>query len=145
MQIEIRAASIKDAAAICKLNKSEMGYDFSLEDTEKKLCQLLNNGSNRILVAVAYKEVVGYVHANDYDLLYAPPMKNIMGIAVYSVWQKQGIGSMLLDEIERWACETDAVAIRLVSGESRSKAHAFYEACGYIYGKKQLNFKKELT
>lgn len=144
MKVIIRKCCIKDAAAICQLNKLEMGYDFSLEDTKERLCRLLNKSSDQIFVAVSGEKVIGYVHANDYELLYALPMKNIMGIAVCRTYQKQGIGRMLLTEVEKWACATGAVAIRLVSGEGRNKAHAFYEACGFICGKKQLNFKKEL-
>lgn len=41
----------------------------------------------------------------------------------------------------KWAKETGASGIRLVSGMERSSAHEFYGHCGYNYGKQQLNFK----
>lgn len=88
------------------------------------------------------QELVGYVHAQDYEVLYASPMKDILGIAVHPDYQHQGIGSSLLAWIEQWASSQDACMIRLVSSEARVKAHAFYEANGYLREKRQLNFKK---
>lgn len=65
-----------------------------------------------------------------------------MGIAVSSDFRKKGIGKMLLNEVEKWARDTGAYGIRLVSGATRTGAHAFYSACGYIGNKEQKNFKK---
>lgn len=43
---------------------------------------------------------------------------------------------------EEWARSVGAVAVRLVSGESRKGAHAFYQNLGYQGNKLQRNFKK---
>lgn len=142
MPFEIRNCRIEDAPSICRLNETEMGYGFPLEQTRKKLQTLLNSSTDRIIVAVLNGEVVGYVHACDYEVLYAPSMKNIMGIAVDSAYNRRGIGRSLLHAVEEWAKETGAVGVRLVSGEERSDAHKFYQSCGYVYGKDQKNFKK---
>lgn len=82
MDLQIRECMMKDYGAIYELNRKEMGYDYPLDLTESKLKQLLGSGRDKIFVAVMENQVVGYIHANDYDLIYAPPMKNIMGIAV---------------------------------------------------------------
>ena len=105
-----------------------MGYDFPLEQTVKKLTALAGSPKDRIFVAVADSAVVGYVHANNYDLIYAPHMKNIMGIAVAKRYRRRGIGKALLDEVEAWA--------------KRTGAHEFYRRCGYGCEKEQINFKK---
>ena len=144
MTFSIREALPVDAEAIYDLNTSEMGYSFPLEATQSQLIKLLNSGSDKIFVALVDSEVVGYVHANNYDLLYAPHMKNIMGIAVSRVYKRQGIGKALLEQVDHWAVETGATAVRLVSGVSRKEAHAFYRACGYSGDKQQLNLKKIL-
>lgn len=148
-QIVGRSAVIRecrpcDAGEIYELNKREMGYDFPAEATVRKLGQLLESGHDKIFVAEIGGKVVGYVHANDYDLIYAPHMKNIMGIAVSSEYKRCGIGKALLSEVEAWARETGACAVRLVSGETRTGAHEFYRRCGYSCGKRQLNFSKEV-
>ncbi len=142
MQVKIREFQMTDSKAIYDLNREEMGYEYPLEDTKAKLHQLSSSQCDKIYVAVVDEEVVGYIHANDYNLIYAPHMKNIMGIAVSSHWKRQGIGRALLARVEAWAQETGAKGVRLVSGASRTGAHAFYRSCGYSGDKMQLNLKK---
>ncbi|MBO5870754.1 MAG: GNAT family N-acetyltransferase [Clostridia bacterium] len=142
MNFKIRDAKVTDAEAIWKLNTEEMGYSFSLEATKAKLFKLLSDVNNRIFVAVADGIVVGYIHANGYELLFAPSMRNVMAIAVSSAYKRNGIGRALLTEVEQWAVESGSTGVRLVSGETRVSAHEFYRSCGYVSNKKQLNFKK---
>ncbi|MGK0467258.1 GNAT family N-acetyltransferase [Clostridium sp.] len=142
MKIIIRECTIQDYIEIVLLNKNEMGYEYPAEGTKKKLEQLINDSNHKIYVAIVADKVVGYIHANNHDLLYAPPLKNIMGIAVLSDFKKNGIGKMLLNKIEEWAQDTGAYGIRLVSGAKRVGAHAFYIKCGYIGNKEQKNSKK---
>lgn len=144
MEITIREYKTSDTKAIYYLNKNELGYEYSLAETEKNLSKLSNCKSHKIFVAVQNQDVVGYIHAADYDLIYATHMKNIMGIAVSSYNKRKGIGKLLLQAIEQWAKNTGASGVRLVSGSSRTDAHQFYTNCGYYGGKQQLNFKKYL-
>lgn len=143
-EVTIREARAEDAQALARLNREEMGYDYPLDKTKEKLSLLLESGKDKILVAELDGAVVGYVHLNDYDVLYADHMKNIMGIAVSSSCRRMGIGGKLLSAAEGWARETGADGVRLVSGESRTGAHAFYRSLGYSGNKKQLNLKKKL-
>lgn len=142
MNFKIRDARVTDAEAIWKLNTEEMGYTYSLEATKGKLIKLLTDVNNRIFVAVADGMIVGYIHANGYELLFAPSMRNVMAIAVSSAYKRNGIGRALLTEVEQWAVESGSTGVRLVSGETRTAAHEFYRSCGYESNKKQLNFKK---
>ena len=43
------------------------------------------------------RRVIGYAHLVDYDVLYAPSMKNIMGIAVSPQYRRKGVGRVLLE------------------------------------------------
>ncbi len=142
MDYQIRECNIEDIKSICQLNNKEMGYEYSEEHTKEKLNKLLKSDKDKIFVATVQNMVVGYVHANDYDVIYAPHLKNIMGIAVSSEFKKKGIGKDLLRAIEEWAKETGACGIRLVSGVTRTDAHEFYRHCGYDGCKQQINFKK---
>ena len=144
MEVYVRKCRVKDYRDISVLNKNEMGYDFPEGDTKGQLKRLLNNKAHKIYVATVEGRVVGYIHANNYDLSYSPHMKNIMGIAVSSNFKKKGIGKMLLRKIEEWAISTGAQGVRLASGATREGAHAFYIACGYHCGKGQKNFVKLL-
>ena len=138
----VRRAKIEDAAAIAELNCDDLGYEYPLEKTTDKLEKALGREQEAIFVAEYSGKVVGYIHACDYDVLYAPHMKDVLGIAVSNASRKMGIGAALLEAVEQWARDTGASGIRLVSGNSRAGAHAFYRHCGYADGKKQLNFKK---
>lgn len=144
MHLQIRKVKLDDAFDIQKLNTTEMGYNYPLEQTRQQLMELLQSEEDKIFVAEVDGVVAGYVHANNYELLYAPPMKNVMGIAVSSDYRRMGIGTALLERVERWAKETGVAGVRLVSGGSRIDAHSFYNSLGYGEGKPQLNFKKQL-
>ena len=142
MDYEIRECLLMDADQIYELNCSEMGYDYPKEETRQRIKDILASEHDKIYVAELDGSVVGYVHANDYNLIYAPAMKNIMGIAVSNKHKRIGIGKALLTAAEAWAKADGAKGVRLVSGASRKEAHKFYERCGYTGGKHQLNFKK---
>lgn len=142
MALQIRQCEITDTNVIHELNVKEMGYDYPKDKTEEKLKQLLKSDKDKIFVALIDNIVVGYVHANDYDVIYAPHMKNIMGIAVSSDFKRKGIGRALLSAVEEWAHKTGAEGVRLVSGATRTGAHEFYRRCGYGGDKQQINFKK---
>jgi len=144
MNCIIREAGIQDASAISQLSREALGYDYSAEDTAKKLQTILSSNCDKVYVAVIENLVVGYIHANDYDLLYAPTMKNIMGIAVDSTYRQCGIGSSLICAVENWAKETGVHYIRLNSGASRKEAHAFYRSCDFDNEKEQLRFIKTI-
>ena len=141
-RVYIRECQLKDHQDIYELNKNELGYDHSLSLTKNKLQKLLASSSDKIFVAVIHDRVIGYVHASDYDVIYMDHLKNIMGIAVCKDYQHQGIGRKLLYAVEKWARETHAAGVRLVSGETRTEAHQFYQICGYAANKKLMHFMK---
>lgn len=143
MELVVRDCVPDDAAAIQTLNREEMGYDYPLSEVKKKLAYLLSGDKDRLFVAELAGEVVGYIHACTYEQTYVVSLKDIMGIAVSHHHQRQGIGKALLRRAEAWAKESGASGIRLVSGETRTNAHAFYRHMGYTSNKKQLNFKKQ--
>lgn len=144
MTFEIRECRIDDAFDICEINRNDLGYSFSTNETVKNLSVILQKESDKVFVAIADGKVAGYVHANIYELIYSPKRVNIMGIAVSSGYRKQGIGKALISKVEAWAKENDAKGIRLVSGEHRKEAHCFYQGVGFIKSKTQFNFKKDI-
>lgn len=144
MEHTIRFARMEDASALAKLNREEMGYDYPEEKTGECLKALLGDPTHCILVAETGGEVIGYLHLEWYQLLYSDPMVNVMGIAVSAACRRQGMGKALLAAGEDWARGKGASAVRLVSGETRKGAHAFYQSMGYEGNKLQRNFKKPL-
>jgi ribosomal protein S18 acetylase RimI-like enzyme len=138
----IRKAAVKDATSIFELNRDELGYTYDVQKTLKRLQYLLSQPEHYLLIAESNSEVVGYIHANNYDLAYSDSLKNIMGIAVKKTFQRNGIGKKLLLAVEDWAKKEGAIGVRLVSGSTRKQAHIFYTSCGYMNNKLQYNFSK---
>ena len=141
----IRPAQLEDAAALCRLNREAMGYDYPPDATRQNLQHLLGDGSCRIFVAQQEGQVIGYVHARDYNTLYFEPMKDILGLAVHPQYRRCGVGRALLEAVEEWGLHTGAKGIRLVSGKERTQAHTFYLHCSFMRCKEQVNMKKPLT
>ena len=138
----VREAQPADFRQIYIINRDDLGYDYPPEKTERKLSALIKSPSDRVFVAVSGERVIGYVHASDYDVIYADHMKDIMGIAVAAEYRGTGVGKALLESVEHWAKATGAAGIRVNSGSSRTGAHEFYRRCGYTNEKQQHRFLK---
>ena len=144
MTYVIRPAQVEDASDIFRLNCTSLGYDYPLEETQKRVDAILKSGHDRIWVLELPSGVVGYIHAADYDTTYGAMQKNIMALAVDPAVQGEGYGRLLLQTAQDWARLSGASGVRLVSGHDRTSAHAFYAACGYTMRKEQKNFVKSL-
>lgn len=143
MEVIIRECQESDIKSLYELNKYEMGYDYPEEKMIQQIHKILSKNTDKIFVAVMENVVIGYIHVHDYDLIYNDHLKNILGIAVNQKYRHQGIGKALLHQAEKWAKDTGAYGIRLVSGQTRTGAHAFYKSCGYHFVKNQCNFIKK--
>ena len=141
--MRIRNANSNDSIAISKISYEDLGYACSIELVAARL-DSLDSKREVVFVAELDKIVVGYVHAEIYNLLYAESMVNILGIAVAAAYRKCGIGKALLIAVEEWAKSLGIYTVRLNSGAARSDAHAFYRAMGYNNEKDQIRFIKDL-
>ena len=139
--MKIRNAIEQDAQGIFLLNQA-FGYEYPLEETAEKLRAAISNPGQCILVAEQNGILMGYIHLEDYDTLYFPHMKNVLGLIVLPEYRRRGIASALLAEAETWAKDTGAAGIRLDSGAERAPAHACYREAGYTERKLHKNFRK---
>lgn len=144
MNITLRRAMISDAKAIYELCRSELGYDFSLEQVEANVRRLIGDSTNLLLVAEQNNELAGFVHANSHEPVYAPKMKSVMALVVREEFRKQGLGHSLVGAVENWAIESGASGVRLNSGDTMNDALHFYKSMGYEYIRTQYNFRKML-
>ncbi len=142
----VRLATVEDAGRICAINRDALGYDFPIDRTRERLSYILQRDTERIYVAYRLEDgyVGGYLHAADYENTYTESMKNILSLAVDQSLQGYGLGRMLLNAVEAWAQECGCVAVRLISGFNRIKAHEFYLHCGYWLRKEEKNFIKSI-
>lgn len=139
----IRKANVQDAFAIAKISSDDLGYKCDEELVSKRLINL-NHKREAVFVAEIDNVIVGYIHAEIYNLLYYESTINILGIAVLYDYRRHGVGKELLKHIEIWAKELRISTIRLNSGSNRKEAHAFYRVMGFDSEKEQICFNKRL-
>lgn len=139
----IRQATLNDSAAICRICCEDLGYTCETETVQSKI-KNLDDSREVVFVAELNGTVVGFVHAEKYDLLYFETMVNILGLAVAGEYRHKGIGSLLMKQVEQWSADNHIHYIRLNSGSARSGAHAFYRAIGFADEKEQKRFIKKI-
>ncbi len=143
----LRDITILDANEIQKISNFELGYDVDLDIVKKQIEKLTNDNKHNIIIGFENEQtrkIVGFVHAELYESLYMDTGLNILGLAVDSNFQGQGIGKKLMSAIEDYALKNNISFIRLNSNVRRVEAHKFYESIGYICDKTQKRLIKKL-
>ena len=143
-QIAVRLATADDAWHIALLC-NQLGYAVSREDAQQRLRQIQQDDLHAIYVAgLSGGHVVGWIHV----FLYQSPLNDsqaeIGGLVVDEGRRRCGVGSLLMQQAERWACGKGCRAVYLRSNVVRKDARAFYKKIGYSNIKTQLAFRKVL-
>lgn len=143
----LRNITIFDAQEIQSISNFELGYDVNLDIVKKQIRKLTNDNKHHIIIGFENEQtrkIIGFVHAELYESLYMDIGLNILGLAVDSNFQGQGIGKKLMNSIEEYALKNNISYIRLNSNVRRSEAHKFYESIGYVCDKTQKRLIKKL-
>lgn len=143
----LRDITIFDANEIQKISNFELGYDVDLDTVKKQIRKLTNDNKHHIIIGFENEQtrkIIGFVHAELYESLYMDTGLNILGLAVDSNFQGQGIGKKLMSSIEDYALKNNISYIRLNSNVRRIDAHKFYESIGYVCDKTQKRLIKKL-
>ena len=143
----LRNISIFDAQEIQSISNFELGYDVNLDIVKKQIRKLTNDNKHNIITGFENEQtrkIIGFVHAELYESLYMDTGLNILGLAVDSNFQGQGIGKKLMSSIEDYALKNNISYIRLNSNVRRIDAHKFYESIGYVCDKTQKRLIKKL-
>ena len=143
----LRNITIFDAQEIQSISNFELGYDVNLDIVKKQIRRLTNDKKHNIIIGFENEQtrkIIGFVHAELYESLYMDTGLNILGLAVDSNFQGQGIGKKLMSAIEDYALENSISYIRLNSNVRRIDAHKFYESIGYVCDKTQKRLIKKL-
>lgn len=143
----LRNITIFDAQEIQSISNFELGYDVNLDIVKKQIRKLTNDNKHHIIIGFENEQtrkIIGFVHAELYESLYMDTGLNILGLAVDSNFQGQGIGKKLMSSIEDYALKNNISYIRLNSNVRRIDAHKFYESIGYVCDKTQKRLIKKL-
>ena len=136
MEISIREIEERDYPDVLLLWNSELGnHYFTAENFGSHHDRFKGNDNYKAFTAELEGHVVGIV----YIMQYAPWEVEgeqfwIQGIAVRNDMQGKGIGTKLLEHIEKYGKEKGVEYITLNTGFKRTAAHAFYERNGYSSG-----------
>lgn len=144
MDVKIREIKSSDYKDIYMLNQefNPQLFSFSKERVKNRIDYILQNTKDIIFVSEQNDEVIGYIHGSPYDLLFSDSLINVLGFVVKEKYRNNGVGDMLIRQLEGWAKDKGFSGIKLLTHPSRTIAHRFYEKHGYIHTKDQKNYMK---
>jgi GNAT superfamily N-acetyltransferase len=123
---------------------TQLGYPTSAAQAARRAAGILDRTGNRILVAEADGQVVGWIHVVESVTLESDPAAEIAGLVVDEPFRGAGVGARLVAEAEAWAAGQGYGRMRVRSNVKRNRARRFYDRAGFTVTKRQRNFEKPL-
>jgi GNAT superfamily N-acetyltransferase len=141
--LEIREATIQDVEQLAHL-VTELGYPTAPQAMHQRLTTILADPTHVTFVADRDGRVIGLAGAAlgqyyEKDGIHC----RLAVLVVDSTARGLGVGQRLVEAVERWAIGKGAGDVVVTSGLQRSRAHAFYERCGYA--RTGIRFVKQLS
>ena len=144
-EIRVRQVRMDDAGAVAGLS-GQLGYPASTGETKRRLAGIESDPAHAVYVAeLSTGEVVGWVHVYACDFLVAERQAMVGGLVIDERFRNRGIGRLLMEKAEDWACQHGCQGISLRTNIKRNDAHRFYKRIGYRHAKTQHKFEKELN
>lgn len=143
MDIVIQEIKPENYAEVVHLWNYELGNkNVSVENITELFKRMDDN--YKTYVTLYEKSAVGFITTVKVLAAGFPEgYLKINGLAVLQEWQGRGIGTALINHVEKYARENKLSHILLASGFKRIKAHEFYEHRGF--DKNSFSFSKELA
>lgn len=130
-----------DILGICELINCELGYNAAENDLSLRIKQMRDDKNYCIFVAENNNEVIAFIGVHiGLAFEYSGKIARIIAFAVKKEFQRQGIGTKLLQMAEPYLKEAHVELIAVNSGIHRVEAHRFYEKQGFY--KKGYSFAK---
>ncbi|WP_162055274.1 GNAT family N-acetyltransferase [Pontibacter pamirensis] len=143
MQVSIRKAASKDAAAINYLSW-QLGYTPTIEATAEWMSAIIAEKTHCAFVAEASGEVIGWVHAFCAIRLESEPFVEIGGLVVDLNARGIGVGRKLILQVMVWSAQYPVTKIRVRTNTARVETHQFYQNFGFKEIKEQKVFDLKL-
>jgi GNAT superfamily N-acetyltransferase len=87
-------------------------------------------------------DVIGWIHAEERQILESPVWCEIMGLVVDAGHRERGAGRALVEAVEAWARERGLRTVKVRSNVTREESHPFYLRLGYARSKTQHVYLK---
>jgi ribosomal protein S18 acetylase RimI-like enzyme len=137
-ELRVREASAEDAEKIHALADELAGAvgdsPAGLENVRERLAELLEEPRARVLVAEDEDgAVVGAVSLwIKPDLAHGDSVVEVPMLVVSKDRRREGIGKLLMEEVQRLAAENGANFIELVATTQNNPAREFYRSLGFV-------------
>ncbi len=143
----IRNVQIPDANILEHICRTSLGHETTETLIVQRIRELSNNPCYYIAVYEddATHQVLGFIQAERYNLIYGDNGCNVIALAVLEDAQNQGIGKQLLKSLEKLAAQEGYAFIRVNCNTIRTDAHAFYQQMGYDCDKTQKRFIRKIV
>ncbi|MFL6590224.1 MAG: GNAT family N-acetyltransferase [Chthoniobacterales bacterium] len=141
--VVIRRAQAGDAARVAELNVT-LGYAADHEMMATRLARILSLETHAIFVARITDEIVGWIEAEEREVLALGKFGEICGLVVAEGRRGLGVGRRLVAAAEEWLQARGHRGISVRSNIVRPESHAFYERIGYTRYKTQHAYRKSL-
>jgi ribosomal protein S18 acetylase RimI-like enzyme len=131
--VKIRRLTINDLDALIKLLQ-QLWIDKSIDkNAVKKVIEKgLTNEHQVYICATDNEDLVGFCSLTIKNNLWVSTnLGNVDELVVDSKYRKQGIGKLLMNEIEKIALTYNCKRLELDSAFHRTIAHNFYEQIGF--------------
>ena len=141
--MEIRQAKKTDYKKLMGLYNDFVGSDRYSSLDNDSFDKVLENNNNYVYVVEENGELVGFASFSVRDVIrYLKPIAELDELFVSEKYRKQGLGRMLMEEVEKQAKTLDCYRIFIESHYNHKAAHSFYESLDYTnYG---YHFIKDL-
>lgn len=123
MEYTIRRICPQDAKDVYHLNK-RLGYVYGEEKVKERIQNVLDAGSDILLVVEQKNEVIGYVHGCPYNTLYADSLMSIIIFVVKDgVENREEISNALLAAFEDLVIKNGYKGIRMAADVQRESLY----------------------
>ena len=142
--MKIRKATKKDLKEIAELMKKELSKSpFNERDSIKNILKSLDfYYKNAEIYLIEEKRIVG-VLVFQIELWWEGSVIIIQDLTVNKEFQKKGIGKLLMNFVERYACNNNVK--RIYFGTNRkSPSIKFYKKLGYETNKDRISMSKKI-
>ena len=110
----------------------EEDFDFDASRQRKGLELLLDSASSVVMIAEDQHSVIAMGTAQlVISTAEGGPSLLVEDVVVKPSWQKQGIGSRLLQALSDWGADRGARRMQLLADQTNSPAIDFYLRCGW--------------
>jgi len=134
---EVREATVEDAAEIYglarELARTVGDAPPEEERVRERLVELLEEPRARVIVAEGEGGVVGAASLwIKPDLAHGDAVVEVPMLVVAEDHRREGVGKLLMAEVQNVAAETEAALIELVATSANVVARDFYRSLGFV-------------